>query len=72
MIVQTTDANFARDVETHAVINTNTTAYMLYKQQRDKSRTVDQLAAEVNELKSDISEIKQLLGQLIKHASTNS
>lgn len=72
MILQTTDANFARDTENHAVINTNTTAYMLYKQQRDKSRTVDSLAAEVSDLKNDISEIKQLLGQLIKNASTNS
>jgi len=72
MILQTTDTNFARDTESHAVINTNTTAYMLYKQQRDKSRTIDALADEVSDLKNDISEIKQLLGQLIKHASTNS
>lgn len=72
MILQTTDANFARDTESHAVINTNTTAYMLYKQQRDKSRTIDALADEVSDLKNDISEIKQLLGQLIKNASTNS
>lgn len=72
MIVQTTDANFARDMETHAVINTNTTAYMLYKQQRDKSRTIDSLTAEVDSLKSDISEMKQLIERLIKNAPTNS
>jgi predicted RNase H-like nuclease (RuvC/YqgF family) len=72
MIVQTTDANFARDTENHAVINTNTTAYMLYKQQRDKSRTIDCLTAEVDSLKSDINEMKQLIERLIKNAPTNS
>jgi hypothetical protein len=72
MMIQTTDANFVRDTETNAVINTNTTAYMLYKQQRERARTVDSLAAEVNELRSDISEIKQLLRMLTQNASINS
>jgi hypothetical protein len=65
MIVKTEDANFVRDVDTSAIINTNASAYHQYKMQRGQLRTVDTLQKEVDGLRTDISEIKQLLGQLV-------
>jgi hypothetical protein len=65
MIIPTTDANFGRDPSSHAVINTNVTAYMLYKQQRESVRTIDSMGQEMDQLKGELSEIKQLLQQLI-------
>jgi hypothetical protein len=71
MIVKTEDANYGRDTATNAVINTNASAYQLYKQQRSQLTTVHTLQKEVNSLKTDIGEIKQLLGQLIQNVSIN-
>ena len=71
MIVKTEDANYGRDTATNAVINTNASAYQIYKQQRSQLTTVHTLQKEVNSLKTDIDEIKQLLGQLIQNVSIN-
>ena len=71
MIVKTEDANYGRDTDSHAVINTNASAYQIYKQQRSQLSTVSTLQNEVTSLKQDISEIKQLLGQLIQNVSIN-
>jgi hypothetical protein len=70
-MIQTNDANFMRDPTNNAVINTNVTAYSLYKQQRDSVRTIDSMGQEMDHLKSELSEIKQLLGQLIKNDNFN-
>ena len=70
-MIQTNDANFMRDPTNNAVINTNVTAYTLYKQQRDSVRTIDSMGQEMDHLKSELSEIKQLLGQLIKNDNFN-
>lgn len=70
-MIQTNDANFVRDPTNNAVINTNVTAYTLYKQQRDSVRTIDSMGQEMDHLKSELSEIKQLLGQLIKNDNFN-
>jgi hypothetical protein len=71
MIVKTEDANYGRDTATNAVINTNASAYQIYKQQRSQLTTVHTLQKEVDSLKTDIGEIKQLLGQLIQNVSIN-
>lgn len=72
MIVPTEDNSFSRDTDTNAVINTNVTAYMLYKQQRDGGKTVAQLTQDINELKSEFGEIKHLLTELLRNVKTNS
>lgn len=66
MIIPTTDANFGRDPNNNAVINTNTAAYLLYRQQRNGEKGVDALRQEVGELKTELNDIKQLLQQLIQ------
>jgi hypothetical protein len=66
MMIPTSDANFARDTDNYAVINTNTSAYLLYKQQRNASIAADVLQREVGELKAEFGEIKQLLKQLLQ------
>lgn len=56
------DSDFVRDPQTHAVINTNDTAYKNYikaKNMRNRQRD------EIDELKSEMKEIKSLLLSLI-------
>ena len=51
-----------RDVKTNAVLNTDNDALQKYRARRDKER---QLREDVDSLKTDMSEIKQLLQQLV-------
>lgn len=56
-LVKTKTADFSRDVDTNAVINTNVTAYKLYKQQRNNRDTIEGLRDEINQLKSLVQEL---------------
>lgn len=56
-LVKTKTADFSRDIDTNAVINTNITAYKLYKQQRNNRDTIEGLREEVNQLKSLVQEL---------------
>jgi len=56
-LVKTKTADFSRDVDTNAVINTNVTAYKLYKQQRNSRDTIEELKEEVNQLKALVHEL---------------
>jgi hypothetical protein len=51
-----------RDTKTNAVLNTDLTALERYKIRREKDRQKEQ---ELETLKNDVSEIKQLLQQLV-------
>lgn len=59
-----------RDSSTQAVINTNTTEYDEYINRRNameaEKNQLKKQGEEINILKSDISEIKQMLSLLIK------
>ena len=62
-----------RDVTTGAILNTNKTEYenyLLQKKEHEKrlrdSETVSQHTEQINNIKADISEIKQMLMLLIK------
>lgn len=59
------DENFVRDVKTNAVLNTDMTSLQKYKARREKEREMLQTIDEVKEMKSELSEIKTLLHQLI-------
>ena len=59
-----------RDVNSNAVINTNASEYSLYMK-RIKTRQKDNdkfknAVREINNLKSELFEIKELLGKLVK------
>ena len=59
-----------RDVNSNAVINTNASEYSLYMK-RIKTRQKDNdkfknAVREINNLKAELSEIKELLGKLVK------
>lgn len=71
MIVQTEDSNFKRDTSTGAVINTNVTAFKLYKQQRGSFQRAEQMEREIETLRGEIGELKQLIGQLVQNVSIN-
>lgn len=54
-----------RDVSTKAIVNTNRADYERYMNQRDaalkRQQQLDQHELDINSIKSDIAEIKQLL-----------
>lgn len=66
-LVQTEESSFARDTSTMALINTDVAAFAQYKAQRQRSSQVNDLYAEVSELKQDIEAIKQMLIQLTRN-----
>jgi len=51
-----------RDTKTNAVLNTDMTALQQYRAKRERDRLMIQ---DIDNLKSDMSEIKQLLQQLV-------
>ena len=56
-----------RDVDTGAIINTDRSAFEKHKKSRSKFRNMEQ---ELDYVKSEISEIKSLLHQLINSNDT--
>ncbi len=58
-----------RDVSTGAIINTDRSSFEKYKKSRQKFRNMEQ---ELDYVKSEISEIKLLLKQIVKSNDSNS
>lgn len=56
-LVKTNTSDFSRDLDSNAVINTNVTAYKLYKQQRNSRDTIEGLREEVDQLKALVQEL---------------
>lgn len=56
-----------RDVDTGAIINTDRSSFEKYKKSRSKFRNMEQ---ELDYVKSEISEIKSLLHQIINSNGT--
>jgi hypothetical protein len=48
-----------------AILNNDAASLQAYREARSKDRALQQVVGEVNNLKQDIGEIKQLLAQLI-------
>jgi hypothetical protein len=61
--------NLYRDSSSRAIVNTDTTGYQAYVSNRDKllsdKQRIDQLESKVEEIKDDLSDIKNLLIQLV-------
>lgn len=68
-ITKTENSDFLRDTSNHALINTNTNAYKQYIMQRESQKKVMNVESEVNSLKKDVSDIKEMLKILIKQNS---
>jgi hypothetical protein len=66
MIVKTEDNDFNRDQSNFALINTNIEAYKLYRRQRAYGAETTNLQHQVDALKSDIADIKDMLKVLIQ------
>ena len=63
-------SNLQRDVNSNAVINTNTSEYSLYmKRIKTRQRDNDKLKGavrEINNLKNELREIKTLIKEIVK------
>jgi len=53
--------DFEKDTTTHAVINTNSTAFA---NRRDQKAKLQQKESEFNQMKSDIEELKKIIKKL--------
>ncbi len=62
--------HLVRDVNSNAIINTNTNEYQLYmKRVKVREKQADELrdtVKEINNLKSEIREIKNLIKEIVK------
>jgi conjugal transfer/entry exclusion protein len=58
-------AEFARDKDSNALINTNKQAFEEYKRAKKQLKTTNELISEINSLKNDIEEIRRLLKCII-------
>jgi cell shape-determining protein MreC len=63
--VETTAPGYVIDNVTGAVINTNEQEYLKVLAQRQKTKQFNQLQSEVDSLKTDIKDIKELLIQAL-------
>ena len=69
MVIKTEKEDFLRDHINSALINTNVSAYKQYVQQRESQKKVVGIEQEVDTLKRDVSDIKEMLMILIKQTN---
>ena len=64
------NTSLSRDVETNAIINTNQSEYEQYMKSRETAlgrvSVLNQQGEDINMLKQDMAEIKQMLSMLVK------
>lgn len=58
--------NLVRDMKSKAIINTNAEALQAYKKARAHRQRLDSMMDEFEEMKSDLSDIKNLLKALVE------
>lgn len=66
MMIKTEDSSFVRDPSSNALINSNVDAYKLYIQQRRQQKDRSDLQGQIDNLKNDLGDIKQMLSVLIQ------
>ena len=57
---------FVKNVRNRALLNTDVTGLKDYKNKKELSRQVNDISGEINTMKTEMSEIKSLLQQLVK------
>ena len=62
----TEEKNLVRDTNSQAVINTDRTAFKMYKAKREHDKKANDLIHDVTDLKQDMHEIKQMLHSILR------
>jgi hypothetical protein len=65
-LIPTNVPGLFKDPDTLAIINTNESEFLSYKEQVQRFRELNSIRGEVNGLKSDVSEIKEMLKTLVQ------
>jgi hypothetical protein len=60
---------FIKNVRNRALINTDVVGLKEYKNKKELSNQVNSITGEINTMKTEMSEIKSLLQQLVKQTS---
>jgi hypothetical protein len=54
-----------RDMDSKAVLNTNSTALQAYKKKREKQQEMQSAVEDINNMKQDINELKTLMQRIL-------
>jgi hypothetical protein len=54
-----------RDMDSKAVLNTNSTALQAYKKKREKQQEIQSAVEDINNMKQDINELKTLMQRIL-------
>lgn len=64
-MIKTENKDFLRDPRTGALINNNRDDYESYKRTKKKLQSAEAMRSEINNLKNDVDEIKEILKVLL-------
>jgi hypothetical protein len=64
-LVPTEDRRYVKDLRSKAILNIDTASYESFKNERQRVLRQQQLEQQVSNLQQDMSDIKQLLQQLL-------
>lgn len=64
--VKTDNPSYVRDLTSTAVINTDSESFETYKQAREEKLKIRQLSNDVQNMKDELGEIKQLLLKVLE------
>jgi len=59
---------YVKDLNSKALINTNESELLLYKQRKLQTRQIEHLTEQINILSIEIDKIKQVLDNLVKNS----
>lgn len=60
-----------RDSSSKAILNIDNDGLTAYRARRNREHIMDNMITEVNNLRNDVSEIKQLLGRILERNNDN-
>jgi len=63
---KTNATGLMRDKSTHAIINTNESEYLAYREQVVRVKEINSLKNQVVEIKSEVSEMKDMLKSILQ------
>ena len=64
-LIKTDIPNLVRDMDSRAILNTNTNEYLAYKTKRERERKINSVVDEIDQIKQDMADIKSMLQQII-------